>query len=368
MAEIFGGFFTSLVLVILSIPSIIKVARLKNLIDEPQGRKAHGASTPTLGGIAIFAAFLISLTFWCGPQFFGSLQFVICAAVILFFVGIKDDIYGIVHYKKLMIQIGAAAIIIHWGGIRLTSLYGIFGIHDIPQVASYLLTLVAIVGITNSINFIDGIDCLAGSIGVFITTVFGAWYIYHNFLEWGLLAFSLSGALIGFLYYNRSPAKIFMGDTGALILGLICSVLSIKFIEINKTQGLVKSAPTMAITVMIIPLFDTLRVIVFRLSKRLSPFAPDRNHLHHLLVDTGLTHMQATRVLLLLNLFVVVLALCLENIGPSLGLAGYTAEIILAINFLFLGLVTWGIKRKLPPPVSRTKDLSEESESLASGL
>ncbi len=298
MTNLLLAFLTSFVTTFLSIPSIIRVAEVKHLFDEPDERKKHRPRTPTLGGMAIFAGLILSLTFWSNQTQILELQYIIAAILILFFLGLKDDIINLVAHKKLLGQLLAAVIIVHFAGIRLTTFYGLFGIWDLATVPSYLLSIFTIIVITNSFNLIDGIDGLAATIGIIAATSFGLWFTAMESFQFAILAFSLVGSLIGFLCFNKSPAKIFMGDTGSLILGLSISLLAIKFIEMNRVMDRgaeykVLSVPVVTIGILIIPLFDTFRVFLIRAINKKSPFAADRNHIHHMLLDCGLSHTQA---------------------------------------------------------------------------
>ena len=192
----------------LSIPSIITISELKNLNDTPSPRKVHKVSTPTLGGVAIFAAFCISSTLWINPEEFDKFQYIMCSILILFFIGIKDDIFDITYYKKFIVQGLASLIVIHFAGIKLTSLYGIFGIYEISTFWSYVLSFIVYTGIINSINLIDGINCLAASIGGVSSLFFGLFFYNLGLENWSILSFSLLGSLLGFIYYNKTPAKI----------------------------------------------------------------------------------------------------------------------------------------------------------------
>lgn len=311
MINIFAAFLTSFLICFVAIPSIIKIAEIKHLFDEPDSdRKSHQHRVPTLGGIAIFAGMIFSLTFWSSQKDIIELQYILSAILILFFIGIKDDLFNLVVTKKLIGQLFAAFIIVHWGKINITNFYGILGINELSLIPSYIFSIFTIVVITNSFNLIDGIDCLAGSVGIIAASTFGIWFYQAGLTQYAILAATLIGSLLAFIYYNKSPAKVFMGDTGSLITGVVLSLLAVKFIEVNRLKPLedvwkVRSVPVVAIGILIIPLFDTIRVFAIRLLKRKSPFSPDRNHLHHLLIDTGLTHIQATSVLSIFNLFII---------------------------------------------------------------
>lgn len=304
-----------------AIPSIIRVAKIKSLFDEPGERKKHGQSVPTLGGMAIFAGLLFSVTFWTNQSEIVELQYIIAALLILFFLGIKDDLIDLRAWKKLVGQILAAVILVHYADIRLTTFYGLFGLGDMSIYSSYFFSIFTIVVITNSFNLVDGIDGLAASLGIVGAATFGAWYYFLGMTQYAILSFALIGSLLGFLWFNRSPAKIFMGDTGSLLVGIIMAILAIKFIDsirvLPRTHPYkILSVPIFTCAVLIVPLFDTLRVFIIRLSQKRSPFSPDRNHIHHILIDLGMTHMQATAFLVLFTI------LSIGGIYLSQGLKG----------------------------------------------
>ncbi|MBK8698941.1 MAG: undecaprenyl/decaprenyl-phosphate alpha-N-acetylglucosaminyl 1-phosphate transferase [Saprospiraceae bacterium] len=319
MAIIILAFITSFSLTYLAIPSIIHLAEKKNLVDEPGDRRSHHVRTPSLGGIAIFAGMLFSIIMWTPFNYFGDLQYILCAFIIIFLIGARDDIDPISPTKKLAGEMLAAAILVFKANIKITSLYGIFGIYELNMPASVLLSIFTIIVIINAFNLIDGINGLSGSIALLISLVLGTWFFQIQRLEIAIVAFALSGSIVAFLKFNITPAKIFMGDTGALLLGLVCSILAILFIELHK--DLINSpykfdaAPSLAIATLILPLFDTLRVFTLRLLRKKSPFFPDRSHIHHILIDIGLTHMQATGILIVVNILFILLAFSLQHIG-----------------------------------------------------
>jgi UDP-GlcNAc:undecaprenyl-phosphate GlcNAc-1-phosphate transferase len=305
------AFVFSFVITFLSIPSIIEVAELKHLFDEPDHRKKHKRVVPTIGGLAIFAGLIISTLLFADLKAFSELQFVLAAILILFFLGIKDDIVVLTPYAKFVGQFFSAIIICWLGDIRIHSLQGIFNIYELPYELSIIFSVLTALVIINSFNLIDGIDCLAGTIGFIVTAAFAAWFYKAGYYQPLILSLSLMGALLAFLRYNITPAKIFMGDTGSLLIGTVVSVLAIKFISLNGTapsHSQLVSAPVIAFGIMIIPLYDLLRVFTIRILKKKSPFNPDRSHIHHKLIDLGLSHMQSTLVLAIVNiLFIVVI-------------------------------------------------------------
>ncbi len=319
MYDIILAFITAFALSYIAIPSIISISKKKHLFDEPGDRHSHTVNTPSLGGIAIFAGTLFSIIMWTPFKYFGNLQYILCSFIIIFLVGAKDDIDPISPKKKLLAELFAALILFYKANVRLTSLYGIFGIYEIPFYVSLFLTVLTIIVIINAFNLIDGINGLSGSIGVLISIVFGTWFYFIDHIELSVVAFSLAGATVAFLKYNITPAQIFMGDTGSLLLGLVSSILAIQFIELNSDIGnspyAISAAPAVVIGIMILPLFDTLRVFFLRAIKGKSPFLPDRSHIHHLLIDSGLNHMQATGVLVLVNLLFIFMVVQMQHIG-----------------------------------------------------
>jgi UDP-N-acetylmuramyl pentapeptide phosphotransferase/UDP-N-acetylglucosamine-1-phosphate transferase len=310
---------TAFIITFMAIPSIIRVSVIKNLFDEPTDRKTHVSSVPTLGGLAIFAGVVFSYTFWSAGQENTSTLYIIAAIIVMFFIGIKDDIVDLTANKKLYGQLFAGIIIVLFADIRITSLYGIFGVYQIPYLVSIMISIFTILVIINAYNLIDGIDGLAGGIGAIAAFTFGLWFYNYNQIALCILAFSLFSSLLAFLVYNFSPANIFMGDTGSLIVGLILSVLTINFVELSfdalPYAFPFRSSPAMAIAILIIPLADTLRIFTVRILQGKSPFQADRNHIHHQLLDLGLSHREAALTLYLVNIGFILTALALRNIS-----------------------------------------------------
>ncbi len=319
MYDIILSFITAFLLVYLAIPSIINIARVKHLYDVPDERKSHVEVVPTLGGVAIFAGVIFSIILWTPFDVFGDLQYILCSFIILFLIGAKDDILPMSPYRKMLGQIFACFILVFKAQVRLTSLYGIFGVYAIPEIPSILLSMFTILVIINAFNLIDGINGLTGSLATLISVTLGTWFFLVDRTDLAIIAFSLAGATIAFLRYNITPARIFMGDTGSMLIGVISAILVIEFIEVHtQIQGspyAFRAVPAVAVGILILPLFDTLRVFVLRIFRKKSPLHPDRSHIHHLLLDTGLTHMQATMVLILVNLAFIFFVVYFQSLG-----------------------------------------------------
>ncbi len=319
MYDIVLAFITSFLLTFFAIPSIINIARKKHLVDEPGERRSHSVSTPSLGGIGIFVGTLFSILLWTPFKYFGDLQYILCAFIIIFLLGTKDDLDPVQPKKKFLIQLFATAILVFFANIRISSLYGVFGIETLSFAASCILSIFIIIVIINAFNLIDGINGLSGSIGILMAVTFGTWFFLVDRIELASVAFALVGSILAFLYYNVTPAKIFMGDTGSLFLGIVAAILAISFIEYHKeiidSKYAFQSAPAIAVGILILPLFDTLRLVVTRILSGKSPFKADRNHIHHLLLDLGLSHMQATAILIVVNMAYIFMIYRFQHIG-----------------------------------------------------
>ncbi len=304
-----------------AIPSIIFVANTRHLYDDlEKERKDHEHGISRLGGIAIFCAFTVVSLLFARYDDVLSTNILLTSCIMLFAVGMKDDLAGTSPATKFSIQFIVALILVGLGNVRLTSLYGVLGIWDIDYYPSIVLSVLIIMFFINAFNLIDGIDGLAGTIGIIVNLTFAVMFMHMEEFGLAILAFSLVGALVGFLFYNFSPSRIFMGDTGSLLVGLISIVLAIKFIELNKFGNSVPrpfflSAPATAVSILIIPLFDTFRVFILRIMQGKSPFSADRNHIHHRILKLGFSHLQATLSLAITNILFIYLAMIFREVG-----------------------------------------------------
>ena len=295
----------------LAIPAIMRVAAEKKLFDLPDARKIHTRPIASLGGVGIFIGFLLALLLTVSGKEATEFQFYFASALVIFFLGLKDDILIISATKKILGQLAAAAIIIHLGGVRIESMHGFMGLEKLPEVWSYFVSYITIIVVVNAYNLIDGIDGLAGSLGIVTTSVFGTYFLMAELPVYAMLSFAMAGSLAAFLFFNFNPAKIFMGDSGSLLLGLLNAILVIKFITVADAPGAylpVTSAVAIGFSILIVPLLDTLRVFSIRILQGRSPFTPDRNHIHHLLLDRGLNHRQVTFSCVGLNISFITMA------------------------------------------------------------
>ena len=314
-------FGASLLISMFSIPQIMYVAKRKHLFDEPDNhRKIHKAIIPNLGGVGIFFAFIISTSLFIDPTTFTAWNYIAAATLILFLTGIKDDLVNIGPGKKFLAQFAAAFIVVFFADIRVHSLEGLLGIYELPYWASLCFTVIGCMFVTNAFNLIDGIDGLAGSIGALCSLFLGLGLALEGHYSEAVISFSLMGAIMGFLRYNISPARIFMGDTGALVIGFTISLLSIQLINGyspgTALAGYVTSsagALALVLSLLFVPVFDTFRVFATRIMKGHSPFRADRTHLHHYLLDLGYGHSKTVLILIIANLLIIGVSLSMQT-------------------------------------------------------
>lgn len=344
MAIQLAAAITSFVISFLIVPVIIKYSLKKNLLDVPGRRKIHKKVTPSMGGIAIFCAFFISSLIWINLSSWNEIKWILFALFVIFFIGVRDDLVPLRAMFKLIGQIFAATLLIVFFDLRIDSFYGIFGIADLPDAVSYLLTIFTIIIITNSFNLIDGLDGLAGTISIIALFCFGFWFYLIGDNTFATLAFIMGGAILAFLIFNWEPSEVFMGDTGALVIGMLLAILALHFINANYLLPLESPYKFMssigtAACIIIIPLVDTSRIIILRLLKGKSPFKPDKSHVHHAIMRLGKTHSQTSLILGGVHVFYILMALALRNftdryvllavVGLSIGLSVTLDRLIL---------------------------------------
>jgi UDP-N-acetylmuramyl pentapeptide phosphotransferase/UDP-N-acetylglucosamine-1-phosphate transferase len=297
----------------------MRVAKEKKLYDLPDARKLHTRPIASLGGVGIFIGLFLSalLTITRDNNEF---QFFFASALVIFFLGLKDDILILSARKKFLGQLAATAILVHLADIRIESMHGFLGVGKLPDPVGIALSYITIIVVVNAYNLIDGVDGLAGSLGLLTTAIFGVYFFMAGLPLYSLVAFAMSGSLLAFLIFNFHPARIFMGDSGSLLLGLVNAILVIKFITVADSTGgsmPITSSVAIGFSILIVPLLDTLRVFSIRIARGRSPFSPDRNHIHHLLLDRGLTHKYVTLFCVGLNLSFVAMAYFGRSLGST---------------------------------------------------
>jgi UDP-N-acetylmuramyl pentapeptide phosphotransferase/UDP-N-acetylglucosamine-1-phosphate transferase len=344
-----GVFFLTAIITAFFIPAVVRVAKIKQLVDVPNGRTSHKGNVPSLGGFAVFAAVsLVLLLFVDFNQCFHC-QIFLVGLLIIFFIGLKDDIIVIDPYKKLLAELLAATLLVVYGGVQFTNLHGFLGVYSIEPIFGTILTIFVIIVITNSFNLIDGIDGLASGVGIIASVTLGIWFVLVGEHQLAIISFAIIGGFATFFYYNISQGrnKIFMGDTGSLILGFSLAYLIIHFNELNtipQEYG-IASAPAVSIGILIVPLFDTLRVFLVRAFRGKSPFSPDKGHVHHRLLFLNKTHIRATSIILLFNILFVGMVFLLQDLG--------------IIRLLALQIVIAALFSYIPIYLIRQKDFSK---------
>lgn len=346
------GFLFSFLITFFSIPTILKISRKKNLMDEPGVRSSHLRKIANLGGVAIFYSIGI-----CAPIFayelFDLYKFLFASLVILLYVGVMDDIVVMRAYKKLIAQIVVSSLVVIGSDIRIRNLFGIFGIFEINYFVSVIFSIVTFIILINAFNLIDGIDGLAGGYSLICSALFGISYYRLGEYNYPLVVLSviIIGSVLGFLYYNLSnyrTSKIFMGDTGSMLLGFLLAFTSISFIDIFIDKNIpyvpryhLQSAPVVAVAILILPIVDTLNVIIIRIINGKSPFDADKNHIHHKLLKLNLTHKRSSSYIILYYLFVVGIAYYLRHINVNLLLF-----IIVLLGFLgaYIPQIFYGLR------------------------
>lgn len=359
-------------IVLAGIPKLIQLARLKNLFDDPEDdRKIHEKNIPNIGGVVLLIALFTAFLLHPDAVALQGIQYLLAAVIILTIIGLKDDLLITSPAKKLIGQMIAVSLLIFGGGIIIDDFEGVFGIQEIAPYIAIPLTYFVFIVIINAMNLIDGIDGLASSVVVFIALFFGMWFFMIEETTLFVLSILTAASFTAFLYYNWSPATVFMGDTGSLNAGLILAYLGIQYLNTSiHSPDIVffqSSAPVILVAVFIIPLYDTMRVFLIRCLSGNSPFSPDTNHIHHQFIDLGLTHARTTLLLLFFNILLVTITAVLSQFLSN------TLLLLMLVGMATLFFPTYRLKRKLlgkimPKYMSAYSDTHEEWEHIQSNV
>lgn len=317
LAVLIGATLTAII-----IPPVVRVSVEKHLFDIIDKRKIHNRNIPPLGGVGIYLGLVITTTFLSYQKPFPELIYIYTASLIIFFTGLKDDLVTITAMKKTLIELVAIVIVIVMGDIRLTHFHEIFGITLIDNPLSYGFTILFFLALINSYNLIDGVDGLASGLGIMVSFLFGIWFMISGHMQYAIMAFALVGSLLVFFQFNvfGTNYKVFLGDTGSLVLGFLIAIFCLKFNEMNISDNslyFIESSPSVSFAIVSIPLIDTIRIMFFRIIKGNSPFSPDKNHIHHKLLHRFKTHLKVSLIIISANLSVVLLALLMNFTGLS---------------------------------------------------
>lgn len=329
------------------VPRIIGVALYKRLMDKPNERSSHERLTPNIGGVAFYICLMISFYFLDHVDRYNSLPSFIPGITILFIIGLKDDLTVLSARTKFLSQILACLFLLFHYKFEIYSLNGFMGINYLNSYVAGILALFLMLSVINAYNLIDGIDGLASIIGLIIFILFGTIFFLANaYLLMGL-CLVLIGSLSAFLRYNFSNRrKIFMGDTGTLVIGFVIAAMTIRLLSLpidrlNMLKLIPANLPVVTASILIVPLFDMTRVFIIRILQGKGPFSPDRNHIHHLLIDKfEFTHVKASLTLGAFNLLFAGLFIYL-----SIFTHPHFLLIIFLISLLFLTLILAFIKK-----------------------
>jgi UDP-GlcNAc:undecaprenyl-phosphate GlcNAc-1-phosphate transferase len=315
----FYSFMTALFAALIMVPFLRQWALDKDSVDQPDARKVHDVPMPRLGGIAICLAFLFSAIIFLPID--ERIRGLLAGMLIIFATGVVDDLNGMTSRRKFAGQVAACLTTILVGKLYLTDLGNLFGFGPVvmPPWFGILFTIFAVVGVINAINLIDGLDGLAGGVSSIALTAFFLISWLENDPVTMILSAALVGAIFGFLKYNFYPARIFMGDTGSMVVGYVLA-----FIAVASTQRSGSSISPMApVLILGLPLLDTVWVMMRRIFKRISPFTADRTHIHHQFLELGFEHRFTVVVIYTISLFWAVCALVLRSLPEYLLLFFY---------------------------------------------
>ncbi len=315
-------------------PSLVKIAHLKSIVDNPDARKLNKVPVPVLGGVGVFFGIMFSLSV-AGYYVEGmNIQFeLIIAMLIMLYTGVGDDILQLSPRLRFALQIFVVCLMMFLGGIYIDDFHGLWGIGELPWYIAVTLTIFSCVGIINSINLIDGVDGLCSGYGVFASLAFAFCFLRMGDVSYAILAFAVAGAIFPFMLHNMfgERYKMFLGDGGSLVLGFICSLYVMRVIQ-SGNEVVSESTISLTLAVLAIPVFDTLRVMTARIVAKRSPFSPDKTHLHHMFIRLGYSHViTALNVIFLNGLVVLIWRLC-----KKLNLSGeMQLYVVIASGLLF---------------------------------
>lgn len=304
------AFFLLFFLTFFLIPLIRKVTIRFGLYDTPDNRSSHSDIVPSLGGISFYICYLVLFLFIAPLDIDNMLLYIVASISILFVIGLLDDILDLSARIKFLAQLLAVSILLSNSEIRIDSLYGFIGIFQIPVHLSILGSLFFLIGLVNAFNLIDGIDGLAALTGIIVSSFYSFMLYKLGYFFYLYISIATIATLLAFLRYNLSKhKKLFMGDTGSLVIGLVLGVLTLKLMSVGDLGYLALSfraqkLPIFLIGVLFVPILDTIRVMLLRLLRGVSIFRPDRNHIHHILIDLGLSHTKAAFLIGFVNLVV----------------------------------------------------------------
>lgn len=319
-------------------PTLIRVANLKQIVDNPNARKLNKTPIPVLGGVGIFFGIMFSMG--VAGYYLDRINIpyvIIIAMLILLYTGVGDDILGLTPRTRFLMQIFSVCLMMFFGRTYMDNFHGIWGIYQLPKIVAGALTVFSCVGIINALNLIDGVDGLCSGYGMFASLLFGICFMRMEDTTCTVLSFSMFGALLPFMLYNvfGHRLKMFLGDGGSLIVGFLCALFVTRVIQTG-SDTVTGSTISFTLAILAIPVFDTVRVMLARIYNRRSPFHPDKTHLHHMFISLGFSHVITSINIITLNGLVVV-AWCLCNVLNT------SMEVQLYVTIAAGVFATWGL-------------------------
>lgn len=301
-------FFLAMCFTALVHPFIVKMAASRNMFDVPDSRKLQSLPVPVMGGMAVFFGIVVGAG--ATSVFFNSYALFTCiiTLTVMMYVGMVDDLLGLSPTFRLIIEICLVGFIVYMDKTNINDMHGLFGIGKLPVYLSLPLCAVSCVGVINSINLIDGVDGLSSGICIFACLCFGIVFCSSYDGTMAVMASLAAGALVPFFFHNvfGLKSKMFVGDSGTLMLGMLMSIFCMRMIDNTSLAALNHprlGVVAFSLSVLSVPVFDTLRVMFGRIFRGISPFHPDRSHLHHLFIELGFSHIGTSVSVISLNAF-----------------------------------------------------------------
>lgn len=343
-------FLGSFIVAYIMFPKVRALASVSNFISEPSARSSHRENVPNIGGLAFFVVIMVFYSFIYKFDKVGIFPNLIPGLTILFIIGLKDDLVMVNPSTKIIAQLISSIFFVFHNSFSILNLRGFLWIHDLNPILGIIFTIFLTIILINAFNLLDGIDGFAAIVGIIIFAFFFVFYFTLNLYFLAFLNAITLGSLFAFLRFNLSYSKkIFMGDTGSMIIGFLASVMTIYAISLENETIFIfnfppQNLPFLLFAVLILPIFDTFRVIVIRLIQKKHPFHADRQHIHHIVLDyLGCSHLKVGLILGGINLFIITFFYLLLNIVDQ---TIYFGLIFLLIVSGFLILNKLSIKSK----------------------
>lgn len=333
-------------------PYVLKVARVKNIVDNPDARKLQRVPIPVLGGLTVAFGILFGLMAY--NIFDNSLDYfpIITSLIIILIVGLVDDMISLSPRIRFVVEIVLVLYIIKTTGFQINDFGGLWGIHQMPDVVSIPLTVLACVGLINAINLIDGVDGYSSGYCIVSSLLFAVMFYTIGNIQMMSLAILVASSLFTFFFHNvfGKHTKMFIGDAGTLSLGIVFSFYGMSLLSADQSIGELSSnlgLVPFTLAVLCVPLFDTVRVMSARIVRGKSPFHPDKTHLHHLFIELGFSHIGTSATIISTNFFIVLCWFIAYKCGASIDIQLYLViSLGVFITFIFYPFMKRQIQKK----------------------